>query len=92
MATEVIESASPKSSPPVKPTLDVFQKYKTRELQWQQLNSQIQFQNATTHARTADASFRDWISGLVKDLAIDVAVWQLNLDTLEFEPRIPNAS
>ncbi len=81
---------------PVKPVLNDTQKYTTRDLQLKQQTSQIQFQNAANNARQADGNFRNWIAQLANDLKVEVDVWQLNLDTLEFEPRVaqpvpPNA-
>ena len=80
---------------PAKPVLDDKQKFQTRDFQLKQQTSQIQFQTAANNARQADQNFRNHIATLANDLKVDVNAWQLNLDTLEFEPRVaqpaPNA-
>lgn len=72
---------------PVKPTLSDAQKFQIRDAQLKQQTAQIQFQNAANAARTAEQGFRGLISQLANELTVDVSLWQLNLDVLEFEPR-----
>jgi hypothetical protein len=69
------------------PTLSTDQKYNVRDLQLKLQTTQVQFQNAQNNAQTADQNFRTYIGKLAEELKIEVAKLQLNLDTLEFEPR-----
>lgn len=88
-APEATTEAAP-AAPAVaseKPVLTDTQKFQIRDAQLKQQTSQIQFQNAAQAARTADTNFRGLISQLATELTVDVTKWQLNLDTLEFEPR-----
>jgi hypothetical protein len=71
----------------VKPELTVVHKFNVRDLQLKSQTAHVNTQTWTQNAKTADENFSGYINKMVQELKVDVAKWQLNLDTLEFSPR-----
>jgi hypothetical protein len=82
-------AAAPTPTPATdgKPVLTDTHKFNVRDLQLKQQTSGLNFQNAANAARQAEANFRAYIAKMAEEVKVDVSKWQLNLDTLEFEPR-----